>query len=89
MITGAPPPTSAVATVSQRAPHPPPPLLEKKLDQRMKNLEQLRQLQKLLEDGVLSHEEFDSQKKIVVQSALCETDSESKPLIDISLFPLL
>ena len=29
----------------------------------MKNLEQLRQLQKVLEDGVLSQKEFDSQKK--------------------------
>ena len=40
----------------------------KKLDLRMKNLEQLRQLQKLFEDGILSQEEFDSQKKIVVLS---------------------
>ena len=40
----------------------------KKLDLRMKNLEQLRQLQKLYEDGILSQEEFDAQKKIVVLS---------------------
>ena len=39
-----------------------------KVDLRMKNLEQLRQLQKLLEDGILSQEEFESQKKIVVLS---------------------
>jgi hypothetical protein len=44
------------------------PLSWKKLDLTMKNLEQLCQLQKLLEDGVLSQKEFDSQKKIVVLS---------------------
>ena len=38
----------------------------KKLDLRMKNLEQ--QLQQLLEDGILSQEEFASQKKIVLCS---------------------
>ena len=38
--------------------------MEKKLNLRMKNLEQLRQLQKLLEDGVSSQEEFDSQESI-------------------------
>lgn len=40
----------------------------KKLELRMKNLEQLRQLQQLLEDGILSQEEFASQKKIVLCS---------------------
>ena len=60
---------SAVATgVPPTPPHPPPPPPGKKVDLRMKNLEQLRQLQKLLEDGILSQEEFESQKKIVVLS---------------------
>ena len=48
----------------------------------MKSLEQLRQLQKLLEDGVMSQEEFDSQKKIVVlslNSFAWNSDSESEP----------
>ena len=40
----------------------------KKVDLRMKNLEQLHQLQQLLEDGILSQEEFASQKKIVLTS---------------------
>ena len=40
----------------------------KKIDLRMKNLEQLRQLQQLREDGILSQEEFQSQKKIVIAS---------------------
>ena len=34
----------------------------KKLELRMKNLERLRQLQQLLEDGILSQEEFASKK---------------------------
>ena len=37
----------------------------KKLELRMKNLEQLRQLQQLLEDGILSQEEFASQKIVL------------------------
>ena len=55
---------SVATTETQKVPFSP----GIKLDLRMKNLEQLRQLQKLLEDGILSQEEFDSQKKIVVLS---------------------
>ena len=55
---------SIVGTETQKVPFSP----GKKLDLRMKNLEQLRQLQKLYEDGILSQEEFDAQKKIVVLS---------------------
>lgn len=40
----------------------------KKIDLRMKNLEQLRQLQQLKEDGIISPDEFHSQKKIVLTS---------------------
>lgn len=40
----------------------------KQINLRLKNLEQLRQLQQLQEDGVLSQEEFHSQKKIVLSS---------------------
>ena len=40
----------------------------KKINLRMKNLEQLRQLQQLYKDGILSEDEFDSQKKIVLTS---------------------
>ena len=40
----------------------------KKLNLRMKNLEQLRQLQQLKEGGILSAEEYQSQKKIVLMS---------------------
>ena len=40
----------------------------KKITLRMKNLDQLRQLQQLQEDGILSQEEFQSQKKIVLES---------------------
>lgn len=40
----------------------------KKVDIRMKNLEQLRILQKLREDGILSQDEFTEQKRIVLQS---------------------
>lgn len=39
----------------------------KKVDVRLKNLEQLRILQNLLEDGILSFEEFTQQKRIVLQ----------------------
>ena len=38
------------------------------VDVRMKNLEQLRMLQSLLDDGVLNQEEFLAQKRIVLQS---------------------
>ena len=40
----------------------------KKVDIRMKNLEQLRVLQNLMEDGILSQDEFTEQKRIVLQS---------------------
>ena len=40
----------------------------KKVDIRMKNLEQLRVLQSLMEDGILSEAEFLEQKCIVLQS---------------------
>ena len=40
----------------------------KKVDIRMKNLEQLRVLQSLMEDGILSEDEFSEQKRIVLQS---------------------
>ena len=40
----------------------------KKVDIRMWNLEQLRFLQSLREDGTLSEEEFTEQKRIVLQS---------------------
>ena len=40
----------------------------KKIDLQMKNLEQLRQLQQLKEDGILSQDEFQSQKKIVLMA---------------------
>ena len=40
----------------------------KKVDIRMKNLEQLRVLQSLMEDGILSRDEFTEQKHIVLQS---------------------
>ena len=40
----------------------------KKVDIRMKNLEQLRVLQNLMEDGILSRDEFTEQKRIVLQS---------------------
>lgn len=40
----------------------------KKVDIRMRNLEQLRFLQSLREDGTLSEEEFTEQKRIVLQS---------------------
>ena len=40
----------------------------KKIDLRLKNLEQLRQLQRLQEEGILTQEEFQSQKKIVLGS---------------------
>ena len=58
----------------------------------MKNLEQLRQLQKLLEDGVSSQEEFDSQESIQsLNSLVWNSDPESELnfvcwLIVISLF---
>jgi hypothetical protein len=55
---------SVAATETQNIPFSP----GKKLDLRLKNLEQLQQLQKLYKDGILSQEEFDSQKKIVVLS---------------------
>ena len=40
----------------------------KKINLRMKNLEQLRQLQQLYKDGILSEDELDAQKKIVLTS---------------------
>ena len=40
----------------------------KKVEIRMKNLEQLRILQNLMEDGILSRDEFSEQKRIVLQS---------------------
>ena len=40
----------------------------KKVEIRMKNLEQLRILQNLMEDGILSRDEFTEQKRIVLQS---------------------
>ena len=40
----------------------------KKVDIRMKNLEQLRVLQSLMEDGILNKKEFTEQKRIVLQS---------------------
>ena len=40
----------------------------KKVDIQMKNLEQLRVLQSLMEDGILNKEEFAEQKRIVLQS---------------------
>ena len=40
----------------------------KKVEIRMKNLEQLRVLQSLMEDGILNREEFCEQKRIVLQS---------------------
>ena len=39
----------------------------KKVDIRMKNLEQLRVLQNLMEDGILNQDEFAEQKRIVLQ----------------------
>ena len=39
----------------------------KKVDVRLNNLEQLRILQRLLEDGILSFDEFTQQKRIVLQ----------------------
>ena len=47
---------SQAATETQEVPFS----SKQKLDLRMKTLEQLRQLQKLFEDGILSQEEFDS-----------------------------
>ena len=38
------------------------------MDIRMKNLEQLRVLQSLMEDGILNEKEFTEQKRIVLQS---------------------
>ena len=40
----------------------------KKIDLRLKNLEQLRQLQQLQEEGILSQEEFLSQKKLLLHN---------------------
>ena len=40
----------------------------KTVDIRMKNLEQLRILQQLREDGILNEEEFSMQKQIVIKS---------------------
>ncbi len=40
----------------------------KTVDIRMKNIEQLRSLQRLREDGILTEEEFQTQKQIVLQS---------------------
>ena len=67
--------TSAASAIAKAFSSTPPPSSQhvkcspsKTVDIRMKNLEQLRLLQKLREDGILNEEEFGMQKQIVMKS---------------------
>lgn len=67
-----PHPSNVPATPQHVSSSMPPPLVGispgKAADIRMKNLEQLRYTQQLMEDGILTPEEFVEQKKIILKS---------------------